>query len=68
MTDQLSKEEFENSTYGRLDKELGGRAYKDPFVPEMVPPGGRIVPDPKDGVFGIIVGKDGRPIVKTRIK
>lgn len=69
MADWIPNAEFEQTEYGRLNRALPSSA---PFYMEvtagLVPPGGSIVPDPKDGVYGIIKHADGTPIAKVCLK
>jgi len=69
MADWISPEAFDKTEYGRLNKQPG--AHKDfrmEFKREDVPPGGRVVSDPKDGTYGIIVDADGTAICKVVLK
>ncbi len=68
MADWIHPERFDKTEYGRLAKELpSGAPYYDPFTPDMLPPGASIVPDPKDGKFGIIKGRNGKPLAKASL-
>ena len=65
MADWIPKEEFEKTEYGKLDLQLDGRNYLGRLAKSKLPPGSTIVPDPKDGHFGIIKGPNGEPLGKV---
>jgi hypothetical protein len=67
MRDWLPQEQFDRTEYGRLNKQPGAMNYvgRTPFP---TPPGGRVVPDPKDGNFGIVVDRDGTALAKIDLK
>lgn len=68
MADWIPTEEFEKTEYGKLNKILNGRNYYGQLDRSKLPPGSTIVPDPKDGRFGIIKGRDGEPIGKVDLE
>ena len=66
MAEWVESEKFYESEYGRLSKEHGPiHDYRMVFKPEDVPPGGRVVYDPKDQNFGIIVDAEGTAICRV---
>jgi hypothetical protein len=65
MADWIPREEFEKTEYGKLNLQLGGRNYLGRLDKSKLPPGSTIVPDPKDGHFGIIKGPNGEPLGKV---
>ncbi len=65
MADWIPKEEFEKTEYGRLNLQLDGRNYFGSLDKSKLPPGATIVPDPKDGNFGIIKAANGEPLGKV---
>ena len=69
MADWIPEEKFYQTEYGRLSKEPAAiNNFFGPGQPYSVPPGGRVVPDPKDGVFGIVVDRDGKAMCKVVLK
>jgi hypothetical protein len=66
--DWISPEVFEKTEYGRLNKQPGAINFIGPGAPYEVPPGGRIVPDPKEGRYGIVVDRDGTALYKVVLK
>jgi hypothetical protein len=69
MADWVPKEKFYETEYGRLSKEPAAiKNFFGPGKPYEVPPGGGIVTDPKDGVFGIVVDRDGKAVCKVVLK
>jgi hypothetical protein len=68
MADWISREAFKKTQYGRLDKQLDGKNFLGPGERPDVPPGGQIVRDPKDGRFGIVVDREGKPICKATLE
>ena len=65
MTDWIPKEEFEKTEYGKLNLRLDPRKYFGRLDRSKLPAGSTVIPDPKDGHFGIIKGADGEPIGKV---
>jgi hypothetical protein len=65
MADWIPKEEFEKTEYGKLNLRLDPKKYFGRLDRSKLPVGSTIVPDPKDGHFGIIKDPDGEPIGKV---
>lgn len=65
MGDWIPPEEFAKTEYGQLDQRLDPSKYYGRLDRSKLPAGATIVPDPKDGHFGIIKGRDGEPIGKV---
>ena len=61
----MPSEEFVKTEYGKLNRILDGRNYYGQLDRSKLPQGSLIVPDPKDGRFGISKGGDGEPIGKV---
>lgn len=68
MGEWIPKDQFEKTEYGRLNKQPGAINYIGPLRPELIPPGGRVVPDPKEGNFGIVVDSTGTAVCKVDLK
>lgn len=69
MADWMPQDEFDKTPYGRLNKQPGAMNYiMGPFDPSIVPPGGKVVPDPKEGRFGIVVDSKGEAVAKVDLK
>ncbi len=68
MADWIPREEFEKTEYGQLDKRLDPSKYYGPLDRSKLPEGSAIVPDPKDGNFGIILDRSGEPVAKVDLK
>jgi len=68
MGDWIPPEQFDRTEYGRLNKQPGALNYVGAYEPRMVPPGGRVVPDPKDGRFGIVIDAAGSAVCKVDLK
>ena len=67
MGDWVPKDEFQKSEYGQLDQELDPSKYYGRLDQEKLPDGSSVVPDPKDGNFGIIKDDFGNPIGKVKL-
>lgn len=65
MADWIPTGKFEKTEYGKLNKLLDGKNYLGKYDLEKMPSGSRIVKDPKDGNFGIIVNENGAPMGKV---
>jgi hypothetical protein len=65
MGEWIPKEQFVKTDYGRLNEQPGAINYIGPLRPEFVPPGGKVVADPKDGRFGIVVDSSGTAVCKV---
>ena len=64
--DWIKNDDFRDTDYGRLDEELGPGKFYGPLDQNRLPPGSSIVPDPKDGLYGIITDVNGIPLGKIR--
>lgn len=67
MADWIPKEDFDRTEYGQRDKQPGAMNFIGRLAPEHIPPGGRVVADPKDGRFGIIVDAQGIVVCKVAL-
>jgi hypothetical protein len=65
MSDWIPEEEFDNTEYGKLNNQLAGKNYFGKLVREKLPPNSIIIPDPKDGFFGIIKDAHGNAVGKV---
>jgi hypothetical protein len=65
MADWIPAEEFEKTEYGQLNRRLDPTKYFGQLDRSKLPEGSTIVPDPKDGHFGIIKGCNGEPLGKV---
>lgn len=68
MGDWIPQDAFDKTEYGRLNQQPGAVKFLGPGESYEVPPGGRVVPDPKDGMFGIVVDRDGNAVCKVVLK
>jgi hypothetical protein len=68
MADWIPTEEFEKTEYGQLNRRLAGRNYFGRLDRSKLPMGATIVPDPKDGRFGIIKDRNGDPVGKVDLE
>jgi hypothetical protein len=68
MAEWIPTEQFNQTEYGRLNQQPGANNFQMTFAPSDVPPGGRVVADPKDGRFGIIVDAEGIAVSKVVLK
>jgi len=69
MAEWIPSEQFDQTGYGRLAKQEGAiMNFKMTFDPADVPAGGRVVPDSKDGTYGIIVDREGTAVCKVVLK
>jgi hypothetical protein len=64
----ISPEQFEKTEYGRLNKQPSAENYVGRLKDEHIPRGGKVVPDPKDGYFGIVVDSTGTAVCKVDLK
>ncbi len=65
MTDWMKQEDFDKTEYGQLNLRLDGKNYFGKLIRDKLPIGSTIVPDPKDGNFGIIKDAEGNPVGKV---
>ena len=65
MTGWISIDDFEKTEYGRLNKILDGKKYLGRLDNSKLPKDSTIIPDPKDGKFGIIKDSKGSPVGKV---
>lgn len=61
----LSQEVFEETEYGRLNKQPGAENFIPQYQHYEIPLGGRVVADPKDGTYGIVVDREGKVVSKV---
>jgi hypothetical protein len=64
----LPAEVFDRTEYGKLNKQPGAAKFIPPYETYEVPVGGRIVEDPKDGKYGIVVDREGNAICKVVLR
>ena len=67
VADWIPTEEFERTEYGRLNKTLDPKKYFGPLDRSKLPEGSTVVPDPKDGHFGIIRDSADNPVGKVEL-
>lgn len=67
MGNWLSEAEFRRTEYGRLDLKEGAKNYVGPLDRAKLPAGATLVPDPKDGRFGIVKDCNGEPLCKVEL-
>ena len=65
MSDWVPEEEFDKTEYGKLNNQLAGKNHFGKLVREKLPANSTIIPDPKDGLFGIIKDAQGNPVGKV---
>jgi len=65
MSDWIPQDKFDQTEYGRLNKILAGKNYFGKLDKEKLLPGSVVIPDPKDGAFGIIKDAQGNPVGKV---
>ena len=65
MSNWMPKDQFEKTEYGRLNKILDGNNYFGMLDRSKLPANATIIPDPKDGHFGIIRDNQGEPVGKV---
>ena len=65
MADWITTEKFEKTEYGQLNRQLNPAKYFGRLDRSRLPEGSTVVPDPKDGHFGIIKGRNGEPVGKV---
>jgi hypothetical protein len=67
MADWIPADEFEKTEYGQLNRRLNRANYFGRLDRSKLPAGSSVVPDPKDGHFGIIKDRNGEPLGKVEL-